>query len=116
MLIRSQNKEILINFDITPSMGVFETKNGDIKILWSTADETLALGSYSAKEKAIKVLDMIQENYKSIELYKTFFTGLTGHKIIAESNSSYVNGFEDAKKVFENKIIFQMPEDSEVEE
>lgn len=63
MLIRSQNKEFLINFDITPSMGVFETKNGDIKILWSTADETLALGSYSAKEKAIKVLDMIQEAY-----------------------------------------------------
>ncbi len=63
MLIRSQNRELLINVNKTPAMGAFETKKRDIKILWSTVDETLAIGSYSTKEKALKVLDMIQEAY-----------------------------------------------------
>lgn len=110
MLIRSQDKSRLISLNNTRELRFWECAQG-----FDITDCVCPIGHYSTREKALKVLDMIQENYKSIELYKTFFTGLTGHKIIAESNSSYVNGFEDAKKVFENKIIFQMPADSEVE-
>lgn len=59
MLIRSQNKEVLVAFEnllnIEVSGGVISTKvdNG-----WSCL-----LGEYSAKATAMKVLDMIQEAY-----------------------------------------------------
>lgn len=59
MLIRSQNKEVLVAFEnllnIEVSGGVISTKvdNG-----WSCL-----LGEYSAKATSMKVLDMIQEAY-----------------------------------------------------
>lgn len=62
MLIRSQNRELLINFNNAPAIGIMEVE-GDVKITCSDTDETLVIGSYSTKAKAIKVLDMIQEAY-----------------------------------------------------
>lgn len=59
MLIRSQNKEVLVAFEnllnIEVSGGVISTRvdNG-----WSCL-----LGEYSTKATAMKVLDMIQEAY-----------------------------------------------------
>lgn len=59
MLIRSQNKEVLIVFesllDVEVSGGVISTR---IEHGWCCL-----LGEYSTKEKAMKVLDMIQEVY-----------------------------------------------------
>lgn len=90
MLIRSQNRELLINFNNAPAIGIMEVK-GDAKITCSDTNETLDIGSYSTKAKAMKVLDMIQEAYERYEYEKAFKTGLA---------------------LFET---FQMPEDSEVE-
>lgn len=59
MLIRSQNKEVLIVFesllDVEASGGVISTRRD---MGWRCL-----LGEYSAKAKALKVLDMIQEAY-----------------------------------------------------
>lgn len=59
MLIRSQNKEILVAFesftDIEVSGGVISARRD---IGWCCL-----LGEYSTKAKAMKVLDMIQEAY-----------------------------------------------------
>lgn len=59
MLIRSQNKEVLIVFesllDIEGSGGVISARRD---IGWCCL-----LGEYSTKAKTIKVLDMIQEAY-----------------------------------------------------
>lgn len=59
MLIRSQNKEVLVAFefllDIEVSGGVISAKRD---MGWCCL-----LGEYSIKEKAIKVLDMIQKAY-----------------------------------------------------
>ena len=59
MLIRSQNKEVLIVFeslfDVEVSDGVISAR---IEHGWSCL-----LGEYSTKSKAMKVLDMIQEAY-----------------------------------------------------
>lgn len=76
MLIRSQNKELLINFDNSPAIGIMEVE-GDVRITCSDTDETFDIGHYSAKEKALKVLDMIQEAYERYEYEKAFKTGLT---------------------------------------
>ena len=60
MLIRSQNKEVLVAFENllnieVSSGGVISTR---VDIGWSCL-----LGEYSTKAKAMKVLDMIQEAY-----------------------------------------------------
>lgn len=96
MLIRSQNKEVLVAFenllDIEISSGgVISTRvdNG-----WSCL-----LGEYSTTAKAMKVLDMIQEAYSEYQIMLNF-------------SVSYLHEFKEKTDGF---AIFQMPEDSEVE-
>uniref|UniRef100_UPI003FEF48E4 hypothetical protein n=1 Tax=Phocaeicola vulgatus TaxID=821 RepID=UPI003FEF48E4 len=62
MLIRSQDKEILINFNNSPAIKIMGTK-GDVTIICSDTYETFVIGNYSTREKAMKVLDMIQGAY-----------------------------------------------------
>ncbi len=62
MLIRSQNKAILLNFSNWAA--IYIVKDGDDFIISSLEGENkCTLGKYSTKEKAMKVLDMIQEAY-----------------------------------------------------
>lgn len=63
MLIRSQNKEVLVNmeasivFHISDAIG----KKYPIFVYWK--GNGYVIGLYSTKAKAMKVLDMIQEAY-----------------------------------------------------
>lgn len=111
MLIRSQNKEVLATlellFDIEVSGGVISARRD---MSWCCL-----LGEYSTKAKAMKVLDMIQEAYEEYKITCTFLTGFTGHRAIVESNDIHVNGFKELIKSFKKNMVFQMPEDSEVE-
>ena len=88
MLIRSQDKRILINMNNVSSI---EVGDNELRIFADDGETIYDLGSYSNKAKAMKVLDMIQEAYERYEYEKAFKTGLT---------------------LFET---FQIPEDSEVE-
>ena len=90
MLIRSQNKELLVNFNVSAGIEIEELNTKTVVTSYITGCSYL-LGEYSTKAKAMKVLDMIQEAYERYEYEKVFKTGLT---------------------LFET---FQMPEDSEVE-
>lgn len=114
MLIRSQDKEILINFNNAPAIQIMET-DGDAIIACSDTYETYTIGFYSTKAKAMKLLDMIQEAYEEYKITCTFLTGFTGHRAIVESNDIRVNGYEELIKSFKKNMVFQMPEDSEVE-
>ena len=99
MLIRSQDKEILINFNNSPTIKIMGTK-GDVIIICSLDTyETFAIGNYSTKAKAMKVLDMIQEAYSEYQIMLNF-------------SVSYLHEFKEKTDGF---AIFQMPEDSEVE-
>lgn len=95
MLIRSQNKEVLATlellFDIEVSGGVISARRD---MSWCCL-----LGEYSTKAKAIKVLDMIQEAYSEYQIMLNF-------------SVSYLHEFKEKTDGF---VIFQMPEDSEVE-
>mgnify|MGYP007107248037 CR=1 FL=1 len=90
MLIRSQNSEILINFN---TLAGIEITEGPIKTIITSyiTGCSYLLGEYSTREKALKVLDMIQEAYC---------------EFMAIRNDDMWCGKESA---------FQMPEDSEVE-
>jgi hypothetical protein len=111
MLIRSQNKEVLVAFESLPDIEV----SGGVISARRDIGWCCLLGEYSTKAKAMKVLDMIQEAYEEYKITCTFLTGFTGHRAIVESNDIHVNGFEELVKSFKKNTVFQMPEDSEVE-
>lgn len=93
MIIRSQNKKKIVNFDvchlsITADNCIVAT-NGVV----SYPSEMLSgvIGEYSKEEKAIKVLDMIQSAYgKSFE----------------EERNNYIG--------HRYNVVFQIPQDCEV--
>lgn len=112
MLIRSQNKEVLVAFETLPDIEV----SGGVISARRDIGWCCLLGEYSTKAKAMKVLDMIQEAYEKYKITCTFLTGFTGHRAIVESNDIRINGSEKLVKNFKKDMVFQMPEDSEVEE
>ena len=89
MLIRSQNKELLVNFNVSAGIEIEERNAKTVVTSYITGCSYL-LGRYSTKAKAMKVLDMVQDAYERYEYEKVFKTGLT---------------------LFDT---FQMPKDSEV--
>ena len=101
MLIRSQNKAVLLNFSNLDA--IYAVKDGDDFIISSLEGENkCTLGKYSTKEKAMKVLDMIQEAYANVELIP-----------MAVQNIGKM--FQKAiGKAIMNKMIFQMPEEGSV--
>lgn len=107
MLIRSQDKEILANMEGTIAIEILSDSKGHATMYWK---DSYALGTYSSKKKALKVLDMIQEAYtneKVVEMVACNFRDVP----------SEVKGISDAiiKKMLLNSAVFQVPEDSEVE-
>lgn len=88
MLIRSQDKEILANMEGPIAIEILGDGKGHATMYWK---DSYVLGTYSSKEKALKVLDMIQEAYE----------GYDAERIYREGNYSIKP--------------FQMPADSEVE-
>lgn len=86
MLIRSQDKSRLISLNNTRELRFWECAQG-----FNITDCVCPIGHYSTREKAMKVLDMIQKRYEECETERIYKEG-----------------------VF--KIgTFQMPADSEVE-
>ena len=59
MLIRSRNKEVLVAFEFLPDIEV----SGGVISARRDMGWCCLLGEYSTKEKAMKVLDMIQGAY-----------------------------------------------------
>lgn len=88
MLIRSQNKETLVNIETSIVLYISGTIGKKYPISTSNG---YAIGFYSTKAKAMKVLDMIQEAYC---------------KFMSVKNDDAWDGKES---------VFYMPEDSEVE-
>ncbi len=117
MLIRSQNKMSLVKFEnIVININNI---NGKEIICWSQMnpgeDEYISLGHYSVKAKAMKVLDMIQEAYADAALIPMAVPNIG--KMFAEASASKENELlaEAIGKALMNKMVFQIPEDSEVE-
>lgn len=62
MLIRSQDKTKIINIKNVSVINFFGM-NGVLAISVKALDVSYSIAEYSTKEKALKVLDMIQEAY-----------------------------------------------------
>jgi hypothetical protein len=112
MLIRSQDKSILINMNNVSSIEVGDDR---LRIFASNGDAIYDIGEYSTEAKVIKVLDMIQEAYADAELIPMTVPNIG--KMFAEAPASKENELlaEAFGEALMNKMVFQMPEDSEVE-
>lgn len=98
--IRSQNESVLANI-----VSITADKENNVIGYDSCshdANEYYVLGKYSSKEKAIKVLDMIQ-----IQIEKG--TRIVTHYKPALKQSDWY------EVEHHEKVVFQMPQDSEVE-
>lgn len=114
MLIRSQDKEILVNFNVSAGIEIAEGTTKTVVTSYITGCSYL-LGEYSTKKKAIKVLDMLQEACADAELVPMTVPNIG--KTFAEAPPSKENELlaETIEKALMNKMVFQMPEDSKVE-
>ncbi len=114
MLIRNQRKTLLLNYSNSDIIDTMEIDRGYI-VACLNSKGTYTLGKYSQKEKVIKVLDMIQEAYADAELIPMIVPNIG--KMFAEAPASKENELlgEAIGKALMNKMVFQMPEDSEVE-
>lgn len=122
MLIRSQNKMSLVKFkNIVININNISGKE---IICWSQMnpgeDEYISLGHYSTKAKAMKVLDMIQEAYMEYKCGEIVGNGLSGSAYTGsyDTKESVAHGIAVLKgygNEIRKSILFQMPEDSEVE-
>lgn len=118
MLIRSQDKLSIINLDNIDTICAKMDKDKEIKEHYETTiqyfcgvEETMGtLGFYSTEEKAIKVLDMIQDAYAKCESVKALSNGIM-FEIARKFNQAQA---EDFKNDHRATFAFQMPQDSEV--
>lgn len=98
MLIRSQDKTIIVNIDNAFSIAIRDI-NGAASIYVGSQGSCCIIAEYSTKAKAMKVLGMIQDAYSKYQIMLNF-------------SVSYLHEFKEKTDGF---AIFQMPEDSEVE-
>lgn len=114
MLIRSQDKTIVVNIDNAFSIAIQDI-NGATTIYVGSQGACCIIAEYSTKAKAMKVLDMIQEAYANAELIPMTVSNIG--KMFIEAPSSKENELlaEAIGKALMNKMIFQMPADLEVE-
>lgn len=110
MLIRSQDKETLINFNNSIVVNTMVDIGGVTKMFCSYSCDDYVIGNYSSKEKAMKVLDMIQEAYADEKLVD--YTTYLQRKRIEKMDDSTILALRNELM---KKAVFQMPEDSEVE-
>ena len=89
MLIRSQDKKTIVNLD-----NICEIASVSREIYSFCGRNHTQIGAYSTEEKAINVLDMIQEKYET-------YIGIE-------------NGFDGVIGYYDMPKVFQMPQDSEV--
>lgn len=107
MIIRSQNKNVIMNMDGVDSI---VNINKEVHFFNGGTDSSGILGTYSTEEKAIKVLDMIQGACVKCEALKSLSSGTMFEvaKVMTEEQS------KEFVELYKSNFVFEMPQDSEV--
>ncbi len=119
MLIRSQDKKSIINLDNIESVDICGYRVEGLRniyrdeenantwyVAYSGYEKTLFIGHYSTEAKAIKVLDMIQDFYNAVELFRN----LSGEEHRRMAGNIPLHEYADIVR-----SVFQMPSDEEAE-
>ena len=115
MLIRSQNKAAIVNFDNVFNIATIRNINGAVEIYIISQGSRCNMAEYSTKAKAMKVLDMIQEAYADAVLIPMAVPNIG--KMLLEAPASKENELlaESIGEALMKKMVFQIPEDGSVE-
>ena len=118
MLIRSQDKRMIVNFDNICTVSAFPEKDSE-DIYVEDGTGSLMVGRYSTKAKAMKVLNMIQDAYMGYKSGEIISNGLAGSAYTGsyDTKESVAHGIAVLKgygNEIRKSILFQMPEDIEV--
>lgn len=108
MLIRSQNKRMIVNLDNICTVSAFTEKDSE-DIYVEDGTGSLMVGRYSTKAKAMKVLDMIQKAYEDEKLVD--YTKYLQLKEIEKMDDSTILALRNELM---KKAVFQMPEEGSV--
>lgn len=111
MLIRSQNKETLVTLELLLDIEV----SGGVISARKDYGWCCLLGEYSIKEKAMKVLDMIQEAYADAELNEILLPDVCKAANKSQQEKENTSIAKDIRNAFMKKMVFQMPDDESVE-
>lgn len=114
MLIRSQNKSMIVNFDNICTVSAFPEKDSE-DIYVEDGTGSLMVGRYSTKEKAMKVLDMIQKAYVDYQTAHTVSNGLATTSLFVDCSDETNELYMKVQNALGKVTVFQMPEDLEVE-
>lgn len=114
MLIRSQNRKVLIDLN---SMAGTEIVEGPIKTIIASyiTGCSYPLGEYSNKAKAMKVLDMIQEAYGDSEYTKYVIPEVCKSLSMKSRTEENIAHAGELGEMLKKGMTFQMPADEEVE-
>ena len=69
------------------------------------------IGRYSSKEKTIKAMEMLREQYKALEVFRVLASGTTEHmekSFNSDELKEYIRAYHDIN-------VFQFPQDDEIE-
>lgn len=114
MLIRSQDKRYSVNIDNV----ILETLDDEI-ICYHPADlatnNYITLGHYATEEKASKVSEIIHEAYADAKLNEILLPDVCKAANKSQQEKENTSIAKDIRNAFMKKMVFQMPEDSEVE-
>lgn len=102
MIIRSQDKKGFVNLENIDTVCM----NDEFSIYAFNDKSKSFIGTYSTEEKAIKVLDMIQNAYERYKMFTITYQDGMMQKL------EKCHGLDGARKLISS--VFQMPQDSEV--
>ena len=118
MLIRSQDKTVIVNIDNIFSIAI-RNINGAAAIYIGSQGTCCDMAEYSTKAKAMKVLDMIQDAYMEYKSGEIVGNGLAGSAYTGsyDTKESVAHGIAVLKgygNEIRKSILFQMPEEGSV--
>lgn len=114
MLIRSQDKRMIVNFDSICTVSAFPEKDSE-DIYVEDGTGSLMIGRYSTRERALKVLDMIQEAYADAKLNEILLPDVCKDANKSQQEKENTSIAKDIRNAFMKKMVFQMPDDESVE-
>lgn len=123
MLIRSQDNYLLVNTSELVKISIeksysYEKKEDAYSIEGVANCMSFALGKYTTEEKAIKVLDMLADNYGRVHASAIYLESVLSELRNELKRLGEVASSDIMKKVVDASIglfAFQMPADEEVD-
>lgn len=115
MRIISQDGTIDVPYNLS-SLSVARGKYKDVEYACIychniSAPHGTNLAEYSSKEKALKAMEMLREQYKALEVLKVLANGTEEHM----EKSFKPDEFAEYNRAYRDMNVFQFPQDDEIE-